>query len=338
MFQTATRAFLVALVLALAASSARAQPTSGRASAQPRGHITGQVRFADTKQPAYNVLVSCDAFQGGYVGQVQTDRNGRFNFNDLAPAQFMIKVQAPGYLAEQQSAELQTTSSAYLQFSLRPDPNAARGTGLTGFVPEAGIPPAAQQEFEAGRAALLDEKKRDLKAGVAHLEKAVALYPKYLNAQLMLGTGYMDMKEWAKAEATLKRALEIDPKAARAHIALGEVYRQQKKYKEAEAALLAGLKLDDKSVQGHFTLGRVYFDMGDIQKAGPQIGTALQLDPKLAEGHLLAGNILLKARQAENALAEFQAYLVLEPNGEFAPQARDLVTKIKDALAKTKRP
>jgi tetratricopeptide (TPR) repeat protein len=336
MFQITTRAFLVAFGLALIVGSARAQPSGSRAGAQPPGQINGQVRFADTRQPAYNVLVSCDGFPSGFIGQVQTDRNGRFTFNNLGPAQFIIRVQAPGYVSEQQTAELQTTSNAYLQFSLQPDPNGVRNAPTTNATVSANIPAEAQKEYEAGRLALLDEKKQNLSEGVQHLEKALALYPKYLEAEMLLGTGYMDMKEWGKAEQALRRALALNPKAAGARFALGEVYRRQKKYKEAETELLEGLKLDDKSVPGHFTLGRVYFEQGDIVKAGPHVGQALQLDPKLAEGHLLAGNILLKARQPDNALAEFQAYLVLAPDGEFAPQARTIVDKLKQATANKK--
>lgn len=337
MFQATTRAALAALFLALAAAGAHAQLTSARAGSQPSGQISGQVRYADTKQPAFNVLVSCDGLQGGLAGQVQTDRNGRFSFTGLGASQFIVRVSAPGYLAEQQTVELQSTSFANVQFNLRPDPNAARGgegVTLTGVV---GVPAAAQQEYEAGRAALLEGKQEEsVRAGIQHLEKAVALDPKFLTAQVLLGTAYMDLKQWDKAEQALKRAHELDQKDAPVYFALGEVYRRQKKYKEAEAELTAGLKLDDKSVQGHFTLGRVYFETGDIVKAGPQVGTALQLDPKLAEGYLLAGNILLKARQPENALTQFQAYLVLAPDGEFAPQARDLVQKIQQALANKK--
>ncbi|HEX8071550.1 MAG TPA: tetratricopeptide repeat protein [Pyrinomonadaceae bacterium] len=320
MFKASLRAALVAAALALVCGVAAAQLNSGRSAAQPSsGQINGQVRFADTRQPAYNVQVTCDAFTGGIMGQMQTDRSGRFVFNGLGPAQFIIRVQAPGYLEERQNVELQTQPNAYLQISLRPDPNAD----------PAGI---ALREYQSARALLLSEKKLDPAEAVRHLERAVELKPDLYDAQLLLGTTYMDMKQWDKAEQALHRAETAQPKAAAPHFALGEVYRRQKKYKEAEAALLAGLKLDEKSVQGHITLGRVYYEQNDLAKAGPQVGTALQLDPKLAEGHLLAGNILLKARQAENALAEFEAYLVLAPNGEYAPQARELVQKIKQAL------
>jgi tetratricopeptide (TPR) repeat protein len=84
-------------------------------------------------------------------------------------------------------------------------------------------------------------------------------------------------------------------------------------------------------------LGRVYWKQGDWVHAGPEVGRALQLNPRLAEGHLLAGNILLKTRQPENALTEFEDYLTLEPKGEFAGPARDAVTKLKAALDRHKK-
>ena len=59
------------------------------------------------------------------------------------------------------------------------------------------------------------------------------------------------------------------------------------------------------------------------------MGTALQLDPKFARGHLLAANILLRVRQTENALVEFEEYLRLEPKGQFAEQAKQTVARLK---------
>lgn len=114
-----------------------------------------------------------------------------------------------------------------------------------------------------------------------HFENAVKLYPKYLEALLLLGTAYMDNREWDKAESTLRQVLVVEPKTTAAHFALGELYLRQKKYSEAEKEMLAGIKLDAKSVRGHFLLGRLYYELGDLAKAGPQVGTALRLDPKV---------------------------------------------------------
>jgi hypothetical protein len=59
----------------------------------------------------------------------------------------------------------------------------------------------------------------------------------------------------------------------------------------------------------------------------------MRLNPKLPEAHLLAGNLLFKARRAKEALPEYETYLRLDPSGEFAAQTRNMVQRIKQALA-----
>jgi Tfp pilus assembly protein PilF len=291
--------------------------------------ISGQVRLANGGTPAENIIVRLDGFSGGYIGEEKTDRLGKFRFTGLAAAQYIVTVHVPGYRDVQQQVDLETNATDYLQLQLSPD-KSSRGAVAPATVVNAGVPAAAQAEFDKGRTALLDEK--DINGGVTHLEKAVQLYPRFYEAQLLLGTAYMDAGKWSQSESTLRRAQEINPKSGATFFALGEVYRHQKKYAEAEKVLNEGLALDDKSAQGHFTLGRVYWDKGDFVKAGPQVGKALQLKPNYAEAHLLAGNILLRARQPENALVEFEEYLRLAPNGEFAQEARQVANRIKQSL------
>ena len=42
-----------------------------RAQSQPLGQISGQVRYSEGGQPAFNILVKCDSFNSGYCGQVR---------------------------------------------------------------------------------------------------------------------------------------------------------------------------------------------------------------------------------------------------------------------------
>jgi tetratricopeptide (TPR) repeat protein len=317
-------------LLALASSHALAQ------------QIQGQVRYNDTGQPAINVTVRCDGI-GGNTFQM-TDASGKFFFR-VSPGHYTVTVQIPGYQEQQQTADLtDANSSEYMFIKLKPD-----GTAKTGAATPAaaGVPEAAHKEFEEGRALILGEggKKADVQEGLKHLEKAVSLYPKYLDAQVMLGTAYMDAKQWDKAEAALRKALEINPQAANADLALGTLYLQQKKYAEAEKALKDGLAVEDRSYQGHLTLARLYWNEAlaskdeaqsrpMLEQSYKEVNQALALKPDLADAHLLRGNLLLRVHRAEDALAEFQEYLRLAPDGPFAPQARDISQKIKDALAK----
>ncbi len=305
----------------------------------PRGatsfpiEINGQVRFAKGGAPAESVRVRIDSISGGTVQEMTTDRTGKFRFAGLQRAQYVVSIHAPGFKDAQQHVDLQTATSDYVLFQLTPDETAVTAK-TTGKLIDANAPVEAQKEFDEGRYAIEREQKVE---GISHLERAVQIYPDYFLAQLLLGTTYMDTRQWEKAERALRRTLEINPKSSAALFALGEVSLRQKKYADAERALQDGLKLDERSWQGHFALGRVYWGMGNISKAGPQVGRALQLKPDLAEGHLLAGNILLRVRQPENALVEFEEYLRLAPKGEFSEQARATAQKIRNALAEKKR-
>ena len=62
---------------------------------------------------------------------------------------------------------------------------------------------------------------------------------------------------------------------------------------------------------------------------------ALILNPDLAGAHLLKGNLLLRVARATDAVAEFNEYLRLEPNGPFAAETRALMDKINKAAAES---
>jgi len=327
-----SRVAWIVLIVAVSTCSALAQTRSASAPVQ----ITGQVRYAAGGAPADKVLVACEQYSGGgLVGQILTDRTGKFEFRDIPPAVYTITIRAPGYREVKQAVDLQTMTRTYLQLQLvAENPSVPPPTPTAAKTVEGGIPLEAQKEFDKGKAELLEEKK--LESGTAHLEKAVAAYPKYLEAHLLLANAYVESRNFEKAEKEAQSAIAIDPKQPASHFTLGEVYRRQQKYSQAEQAIQEGLKLDPKSSQGHFALAEVYYAQGDLAKAGPQIGTALQLKPDFAEAHLLAGNILLKARQPEGALQMFQEYLRLQPKGPAAAQTKEVVEKIKKALAEKK--
>jgi tetratricopeptide (TPR) repeat protein len=320
--------------LAILAFTAHAQP--GSRPTPVIVEIHGEVRYGDTRVVAEKALVRVEGFGSGVNGQTLTDASGKFRFSGLGQAQYIVTVRAPGYQEARQNVDLQTQPRAYLQFQLTPEkkPEPIPPSGPAAII-NIDVPPEAQKEFDQGRTTLLDEK--NVEKAIAHLEKAISLHPRFTEAHLLLGTAYLDNKQWEKAERELKKTLEIDAKAAGACFALGEVYRQQQKYAEAEKILQEGLKLDPKSHQGHFALGQVYFAKGDVAKAGPEVGQALQLKPDYAAAYLLAGNIFLKAKNAANALRMFEEYLRLEPKGQYAAQTREMVEKIRKAMAEKKQ-
>ena len=293
--------------------------------------VVGQVRLSETGLPASRIPIKLERFGGGLVDQIDTDASGRFRFSNLQRGYYKVIVNALGFKPVQQDADLQVVFRAYLIFELASE---KAGSLVLIDVIDARAPVEARQELVRGRTALA---RKSYQEAMGHLQKAIAGYPEFYEAHLLLGTAFVRERQWKKAEPVFQRALELKPLSAAAMLSLGEVYWRQQRYEEAEKSLLAGLKIDDKSWNGYFTLARLYWDQENISKAGPAIGHTLQLKPDFAEAHLLAGNILLQINQQERALAEYIEYLRLDPNGEFAVQTRELVRKLGKAIRENQK-
>jgi Tfp pilus assembly protein PilF len=345
-FSSYSRASIAAVIAALFCVSAYSQSQIGFSR-----QINGQVRYADSKAPAANVIVRVEGFSGGVAGEVVTDRTGKFAFGGLHAEQYRVTFHSPGYNDIEEIVDLMTAPTGLINALLVRDRSSlstdiGSGSGTSGVVIDANVPVPAQEEYHKGKAVIDAGDSSKINEAIQHLEKAIAIFPKYFAAQMALGLAEMDVKSWSKAEKPLQSAIEIRPDASTPYFALGEVYRREKKYSEAEKVLLEGVKLSPDSAEGHTTLGEVYTDMAPsspspeafrnrLESSWKEAATAIKLKPSYAPAHLLAGNLLLKARRPKDALGHYEEYLKLDPKGPFVSDAKEMVRKIKQALAQS---
>jgi Flp pilus assembly protein TadD len=293
--------------------------------------VYGQARYGDTKGPAGNILVRLETFGGGVAGQILTDRDGKFRFSGLASQQYVLVIHAAGYNDFRQPIDLLTQTSDYVSVFLVPEERLTetrRTLRSIGYV-DASVPVEARKEFEKAQTAFFDQGNID--EAVRHLQKALSIHEFY-EAELSLGTLYMDTGKWEQAETSLQRAVGLNSKAPNAFFALGEVYFRQARLAEAEKALRDGLLLDNRSWKAHFALARVYWKIGDLVRTGRQLALTLQLNPNAADAHLLAAKVLMRARKFDDALFELENYLRLDPKGAYAEQARATALAIRSKL------
>jgi hypothetical protein len=318
----------------LACATALAQFGGPGATSTP-AQLHGQVRYSEGGKPAYQIRVRLERFDGGIVDEQYTDSSGKFRFAGLRQLTYNVIINVPGYKDISQQVELSTKRSDYIFLTLKSDGSTREPSLGPAVVIDSKVPLPARKEFEKGRTAIMADGKPE--EGIAHLEKAISIYPGFHEAYLMLGTTYMDSHQLDKAVGTLRKATEVNSKRPEAYFALGEAYRRQKNYAEAEKTLTEGLKILERSWQGHYILGCVYYETNELVKSGRHVAKTLQLKPDLPEAHLLGGNILLRANKVEDAIIELEEYLRLAPQGKFAPQVRETIAKIKKGSAKNKK-
>lgn len=292
--------------------------------------ISGQVRAAEGDAPMREVMVRLESEGGALVDQTSTDSLGKFAFKNLGNSVYYITAHAPGYRDARQRVDLSVAARAFVQLHMISIPNQELAAPPL-VVSAAAIPKEAISHIEKAKKYI---SRKEFDSAANHLEKALKIYPSSAEARFLLGTVKIDLGRIDEAERELRRAIELDQKLAGAYFALGDLYTLERRYAEAESVLLKGLSLDATSWQGHFALGKAYWAMGDAARAEPHAWKAHDLNPDFAQVHLLVGNILLRKREPELALAEFEDYLKREPKGPLANQVRQLVERIRSALGR----
>jgi tetratricopeptide (TPR) repeat protein len=261
-----------------------------------------------------------------------TESGGKCRFLPNSTGMYIVRLNQIGYKEVSVHVNLVDSLRGYVTLDLKPDhpeapPDSPDGvSGDSVSAAELSIPENARQEFEKGQSAMKENK---LDAGISHLRKAIKLYDAFPLAYTLLGTAYLEQKNWKDAEMALQKSISLDSNSADAHLALGAVFNQIKNYFQAETALLRGLELKPEAYAGHYELAKTYWALDRWREAAPHARKAVSGIPDVASPHVLLGNILLRENDPQGALSEYQKYLRLDPNGVMAPGVRQMIEKIQ---------
>ena len=88
-------------------------------------------------------------------------------------------------------------------------------------------------------------------------------------------------------------------------------------------------RTDDDRVTEDLSVAKFYEDRGDLNAAYVRAKDAIKVMPKDAESHFVLGHIAQKLQKRDEAIAEFNAYLQLEPDGDKVKQARKALTQLQ---------
>jgi Flp pilus assembly protein TadD len=146
-------------------------------------------------------------------------------------------------------------------------------------------------------------------AAVTCFQRALALHPKYVDAENNLGLAFLQLNENDKAEAAFQTAIDWQgetPKDAQPFLNLGSMYADQSKFDQSVTYLTKAAALAPDNPRIHEELARVYIAQQKLPEAQSELEKAVTLAPKISGLHFKLGQIYRKEGLRERAEQEFQ--------------------------------
>jgi len=183
------------------------------------------------------------------------------------------------------------------------DPSRLAKPGDTVSTRDLLIPPKATKELQRSQTAL---HSGDIRSSAQHLEKALQIYPHYLEAHNNLGSRYIELHEYEKAAAEFQKAIDLDPRIMQPFNNLSVALFLLQRYLDAEAAARRALDLDPHNFAAQYMLGCVLA----TEKRNPSEAMELlrQTEAQFPDARLLLAQILIRqgaVNEAENELHEY---------------------------------
>lgn len=142
-----------------------------------------------------------------------------------------------------------------------------------------------------------------------------------LPAGELLGTIWLQKKDYGRARMEFIHVLKATPRNYTAHYNLGMLDLREGKLDTGELHLLVAIQAEPNSSEAHLALGKLYFQRGDLGPAGDQFTEAARLDPKSASAHYNLGLVLDQKKMTVGAAREFRKALEVDPQFLAARQA-----------------
>jgi tetratricopeptide (TPR) repeat protein len=304
---------VLALVLALAVCAP--------AVAQSTGMVKGRVVDAEGK-PVADARITVEFPAGGRKNETKTNAKGEYIQIGLVPGQYKVTATKDKVGTQMFEIRVRVGSPAELNFQLTPS------SGLSAEDVKKNA--AVQASFTAGVEA---SKSGNHDAAIAKFTEAAALLPNCADCYYNIGFAHSQKQQYAEAEAAFKKAIELKPNSAEAYNGLATIYNAQRKFEEAAAASAKAAEFSGGAAGGGaealYNQGVILWNGGKYAEAKAQFESAIKADPNMADAHYQLGMANLNLGQLPAAIAAFEGYLAVAPNGPKAAEVKTFIAQLK---------
>lgn len=312
-----------------------AQPTASVSNGISGGTttITVRVSYQQNHQPAAGLKIELLSSSGGLVGDVvdsrTTDGSGGLTFDGVDSGYYRIRASGPN--VETTTSDVISAGGTIgphritenMQVRLTTAEGKVEGSTVTANVPE-----AAQTEFKLG---LKEMDAKHWEEAKDHFQKAITLFPKYVEALNSLGLVEIQLNDGKAAVEAFRRATQLDPTLPRANLYLAQFYYDNHRYKDAEPYFLRSAGEQPHSARILTALAYVELQNGEpeLALANARKVPSLPDHKQYAISHLYAAQALAGRGKDDEIAREYKEYLKEAPDSILAPRVKDALARLR---------
>jgi tetratricopeptide (TPR) repeat protein len=318
--KAATMSLLGLMAFFLAAGPALAQ--AGRGTARLSGIV-----YDPEGKPVEGARVAISFAQGsaGPKHETKTNKKGEWSFMGLGTGAWELTILMKGY-------EPRTQSVSVTQLNLNPKVEVTLKRSSYGGT-------VLQDESTLS---LLDLGNQFYSQGkydeaVASYEQFLEKNPQAYQVQLNIADAYRQKGDFEMARQLYARLIDLAVNdsllgkqvAGKALAGIGDIYLKQGKLAEAQVYFRKSIESSPDDEVLAYNVAEIYFSNQDLGKALEYFEMAARIKPDWPDPYLKLGYVYLNEHDDAQAVKMFEKFLGLEPEGERAVLAKDILKAIK---------
>lgn len=331
--------FVLVLPIVTLAQIGGIDPDPGSPGTGGRNTIEGRIYYPSGQTVDKRLKVRMSGLRGGDFF-TRCDDNGVFSFRRIAGGSYTITVEAEGEFesASEQVDVIDAGSSRgtlygrtyNIQIQLRYKKSSDKVGVINAALMSA--PKAAADLYLKGVKA---EREGDHERAIDHLQRALALHPRFSLALNELGLIQERLDKLDEAEKTFASAVEIEPQSYELRLNYGVVLLRNKHYEKANAQFQSAIKIKDIALP-HLFRGKTLIFLRQYADAETELQSVIKTGgSEVALAYRFLGALYNERKEPLLAITALEKYLSLAPTAKDAASVREIIKQLRSQISKT---
>ena len=162
--------------------------------------------------------------------------------------------------------------------------------------------------------AIENHKKNNLELAESLYNRILKIDSNQFQANYLLGSLYLQTKNFNKAIKLLNNAIQIQPDHADSYHNLGFAFIELGEFKKAIQLLNKVIKINPDHIDVYYNLGNAFKQLRDFNNAEIYYKKAIKLKPSNAKAYNNLGNVLKESGKIKESIFFYQKAIQIQPN------------------------